>query len=188
MKPFFGEDHPSSSQTSKGIVQGRRALENEDLSLDRPIYKGHGYRMYSALNHQSGRVVSIKVYEGSRARERCLEAAKFMVEQRVMHPNIPHMIAVSAFESEMSFLVFDDEYEGTVDRMLSQALKKDLKQSLILGLRTVAGLSSGLDYLQGLKYPFVPVGSDHFVVMSCKGKVVISFDVEGVCQIEQSNF
>ncbi|EDQ99816.1 uncharacterized protein LACBIDRAFT_334709 [Laccaria bicolor S238N-H82] len=98
------------------------------------------------------------------------------------HPNIPHMIAVSAFESEMSFLVFDDEYEGTVDRMLSQALKKDLKQSLILGLRT-----SGLDYLQGLKYPFVPVGSDHFVVMSCKGKVVISFDVEGVCQIEQSS-
>ena len=44
-------------------------LEDEDVSLERPIYKGHGYRIYSALNHQSGKVVSIKVYEGSRARE-----------------------------------------------------------------------------------------------------------------------
>ena len=44
-------------------------LEDEDVSLERPIYKGRGYRMYSALNHQSGKVVSIKVYEGSRARE-----------------------------------------------------------------------------------------------------------------------
>ena len=44
-------------------------LEDEDVSLERLIYKGHGYRMHSALNHQSGKVVSIKVYEGSRARE-----------------------------------------------------------------------------------------------------------------------
>ena len=44
-------------------------LEDEDVSLERPIYKGHEYQMYSALNHQSGKVVSIKVYEGSRARE-----------------------------------------------------------------------------------------------------------------------
>ena len=44
-------------------------LEDEDVSLERLIYKGRGYRMYSALNHQSGKVVSIKVYEGSRARE-----------------------------------------------------------------------------------------------------------------------
>ncbi|KDR79778.1 hypothetical protein GALMADRAFT_1163511 [Galerina marginata CBS 339.88] len=145
-------------------------LDDEDVSLERQVYKGCEYRIYSALNKQSGKIVSMKVYEGSRAKERCLESAKFMIERRVMHPNIPYMIAVSALKSEMSFLIFDGEYGGTVDRMLSQALKKNLKQSLIMGLQTVAGLSSGLEYLQDLKYPFASVGLNHFVVLSCKGK------------------
>ncbi|KDR74254.1 hypothetical protein GALMADRAFT_157514 [Galerina marginata CBS 339.88] len=178
-------DTSSSNDALKGIVNGLRALNIEDVSLERQICKGRGYRLYSAQNKKSGEVVAVKVYEGSHAKERCLKAAKFMIDHKVIHSNIPHMIAVSLFKSETPFLVFDGEYEDSVDHMLGQVLKKDLKQSLVLGLQTVIGLSSGLDYLQDLKYPFASVGLDHFSLFSCKGKIIISFDPEELDQMTE---
>ncbi|KDR68327.1 hypothetical protein GALMADRAFT_1039250 [Galerina marginata CBS 339.88] len=126
----------------------------------------------------------MKVYEGSHAEERCLEAAKFIVDRKVMHSNIPHLIAVSSLKSKIPFLIFDGEYEGTVDHILGQVLKQDLKQSLVLGIQTVIGLSSGLDYLQDLNYPFALAELDDFSLFSCKGKVIISFDPEGLGERE----
>ncbi|KAF8804621.1 hypothetical protein BYT27DRAFT_7143285, partial [Phlegmacium glaucopus] len=100
-----------------------------------------------------------------------------MIKQQVMHSNVLHLIAVPPRKSESNFLIFDGEYEGTVDLMLGHALnKKNLEQSLILGMRTVVGLSAGLDYLHDLNYPFASVGLDHFVLLNCRGKITISFD------------
>ncbi|KAF8954179.1 hypothetical protein BDZ97DRAFT_514398 [Flammula alnicola] len=172
------------TQTSNGIIKGSPVLSVEDVSLEREIYKGRGYRLHTAK--MSGKIVTMKVYEGSRARERCSEAARF--NQKVIHPNIPQMIAVSPLKSDLSFLIFDGEYEGAFHDMLGQALKKDLKQILPLGLETVIGHSSGLDYLQDLGYPFASVGSDHFVVLSRKEKLVISFDPDDLSQINQSDY
>ncbi|KDR80452.1 hypothetical protein GALMADRAFT_154066 [Galerina marginata CBS 339.88] len=154
---------PSNGQPLQGIVQGRRALDPEDLSIEQETYNGLGYRMHLGQIRQSGRVVSVKVYSGSHAKR---------------HPNIPHLIAVSGLKSKAPFLVFDGEYEDTTDRLLSWVLKKETKEILTFGLQTVIGLSSGLDYLQELNYPFASVGLDHFVVLSSKGKIVISFDPE----------
>jgi len=39
----------------------------EDLSVEREIYKGRGYRLHAA--RMSGKVVAMKAYEGSHARE-----------------------------------------------------------------------------------------------------------------------
>lgn len=39
----------------------------EDVSVEREIYKGRGYRLHAA--RISGKIVAMKVYEGSRARE-----------------------------------------------------------------------------------------------------------------------
>ncbi|KDR80442.1 hypothetical protein GALMADRAFT_242885 [Galerina marginata CBS 339.88] len=162
----------------QGIVQGRRALDLEDLSIEQEVHKGLGYRMHIGRIKQSARVVSVKVYRGRHAKKRCSDTAKFLIDRGAMHPNIPHLIAVSGLKSKTPFLVFDGEYEDTVDSMLSWVLKKETKEILTLGLQTVIGLSSGLDYLQELNYPFASVGLDHFVVLSSKGKIVISFDPE----------
>jgi len=71
----------------------------EDISIEREIHKGHGYRLHGAKF--SGKTVAMKVYEGNRAREvgftmtvnhifiltvplkRCSEAARF--NQKVMY-------------------------------------------------------------------------------------------------------
>ncbi|KAF8816903.1 hypothetical protein BYT27DRAFT_7153946 [Phlegmacium glaucopus] len=176
-------DENSESRTLKGIVKGSPVFSVEDISFERQIYKGREYRLHAGTAKMSGKVVAIKVYEGRRARERCSEAARF--NQKLLHPNILPMIGVSPLESELSFLIFDGEYEGPTDYLLGQVLKKDINQILTLGLQTVIGLSSALDYLQDLKYPFESVGLDHFVIFSGKGKIVISFDPGDLVQVNQ---
>jgi hypothetical protein len=42
-------------------------LSVEDVSMEREIYKGRGYRLHAAKI--SGKIVAMKVYEGNRARE-----------------------------------------------------------------------------------------------------------------------
>jgi hypothetical protein len=42
-------------------------LSVEDVSVEREIYKGRGYRVHAAK--MSGKIVAMKVYEGNRARE-----------------------------------------------------------------------------------------------------------------------
>jgi len=42
-------------------------LSLEEVSFDREIYKGHGYRLHAAK--MLGKVVAMMVYEGKRARE-----------------------------------------------------------------------------------------------------------------------
>jgi len=42
-------------------------LSTEDVSMEREIYKGRGYRLHTAK--MAGKVVAMKVYEGKRARE-----------------------------------------------------------------------------------------------------------------------
>jgi hypothetical protein len=39
----------------------------EDVSMEREIYKGRGYRLHAAK--RLGKIVAMKVYEGNRARE-----------------------------------------------------------------------------------------------------------------------
>ncbi|KAF8161532.1 hypothetical protein B0H34DRAFT_796306 [Crassisporium funariophilum] len=150
-------------------------LSAEDLSPEHEIYKGRGYRLYSA--ETSGKLVAVKLYEGRHAKQRCIYAANF--NQKVMHPNIPHMFGVSAFHSELPFLVLHGDYEGAVESRIALALSKDLKQSLLLGLQTIVGLSSGLDYLRSIRYSFASVRLNQFVILlSRKGKIMISFDPE----------
>jgi len=42
-------------------------LSVEDISIEREIYKGRGYRLHAAKT--SGKIVAMKVYQGGRARE-----------------------------------------------------------------------------------------------------------------------
>jgi len=42
-------------------------LSVQDVSVEREIYKGRGYRLHAAKT--SGKIVAMKVYQGSRARE-----------------------------------------------------------------------------------------------------------------------
>ncbi|PPR01453.1 hypothetical protein CVT26_015086 [Gymnopilus dilepis] len=166
-------------RTIEGIVEGSRVLTIEDVSLDHEVFKGQGYRFYSGFSN--GKVVAMKVYQGRRARERAMIAAEF--SQKIMHPNIPQMIGVSPRNSGLSFLVFDGDYECVADHILEHALRSGLDQSLTFGLRTVVGLSSALDYLNDMDYPLGSVGLDHFVVLSCRGNIVVHFEPEEAAKV-----
>ena len=89
------------------------------------------------------------------------------------------MIGVSPLNSDLSYLIFDGgvskngsisqlcsvcsgtEYEGAVHDILCQALKKDLKQILTLGLQTVCSLHPAMLQLfsnisRSLGFPYEP--------------------------------
>ncbi|KAF8903873.1 hypothetical protein CPB84DRAFT_708990 [Gymnopilus junonius] len=117
-----------------GIITGTRALGNEDVGLEQEIYKGHGYPFFLGRSH--GKVVAVKLHEGEFGKERCSRAAGYY--QEVLHPNLPHLSGVSSLDSWNSFLVFDGEYEGTLDHVLRQALKTNLNQAVTQGLQTIS--------------------------------------------------
>ena len=50
------------------------------------------------------------------------------------------MIGSSSVDSDLSFLVFDGDYEGVAESCITTALEGGLKQSLILGIETVRNL------------------------------------------------
>ncbi|KIM37325.1 hypothetical protein M413DRAFT_31032 [Hebeloma cylindrosporum] len=165
----------SQTQSLKGLIDGAPV----DISMGQEIYKGGGYRLHAA--QLSGKVVVMKVYEGGRARERCSDAARF--NQKLLHPNVPHLIGVSPFRSEHYFLLFDG---GPLNEVLRQALKQDLTCALTLGLQTVIGLSSGLDFLESANYSVASIALDHFLVLSRKGQPIISFDPDHLSQMDLS--
>ncbi|KIM37317.1 hypothetical protein M413DRAFT_277353 [Hebeloma cylindrosporum] len=173
----------SWTQSPKGIIDGVPVLSLADISMGQETYIGQGYRLHAA--QLSGKVVVMKVYEGGRARERCSEAARF--NKKLLHPNVPHLIGVSPFRSEHYFLLFDGEYEGPLNEVLRQALKQDLRSALTLGLQTVIGLSSGLDFLESANYSVASIALDHFLVLSRKGQPIISFDPDHLSQMDLSD-
>ncbi|KDR69258.1 hypothetical protein GALMADRAFT_282704, partial [Galerina marginata CBS 339.88] len=86
------------------------------------------------------------------------------------------MIAVSPANSQLPFLLFDGEFEGTFETKLTWGLGRGVNRTLPLLLQTAIELASGLAYLDGLYRPFAPVGPDDFVVLCRNGRITISFD------------
>ncbi|PPQ99241.1 hypothetical protein CVT26_014097 [Gymnopilus dilepis] len=162
----------AQSERRDEIIQGLPVVSHDDISLEREVLKGCDFRLYAG--HNAGRVVAIKIYEGSRAKERCSRAAKFYAGK--FHPNIPYMVGISSAMSPSPFLLFKGGYDGPAEYMLRESLKKGLRQTLIAGLQTIAGLSAGLDYLNDHGFPFGSVNLDDFVLLSNRDKVVLSIE------------
>ncbi|KAF8798373.1 hypothetical protein BYT27DRAFT_6903061 [Phlegmacium glaucopus] len=97
--------------------------------------------------------------------------------KKVMHPTLLHIIGVSPLDCEVPFLVFNGGFEGGLEVSVAKALEKDLRKSIFLFLRTVVGLSAGLDYLRDMDYPFQTADSKDFhTFLNLEGEVIISFD------------
>ena len=50
------------------------------------------------------------------------------------------MIGSSSADSDLSFLIFDGDYEGVAESRITTALEGGLQQSLTLGIETVRNL------------------------------------------------
>ncbi|KAF8798370.1 hypothetical protein BYT27DRAFT_7203460 [Phlegmacium glaucopus] len=163
----------SNQESGQGIVPGMRVVPFEDISITREIHRNRGYRLH--FESGSGRARVVKVYHGPRAKERAQEAARF--HKNVMHPTFLHIVGVSPSNCEIPFLVFNGGFEGSLEVSIAKALEKDLRKSIILGLRTVIGLSAGLDYLRDMDYYFETADSEDFhTFLNLEGEVIISFD------------
>ncbi|KAF8804620.1 hypothetical protein BYT27DRAFT_6693578 [Phlegmacium glaucopus] len=76
---IMADANNENGRTMQGIVKGRCALDDKDLSLERLIYKAPGYRLHSARIKRSGERVVMKVYQGSHAKK---------VSSRLIQPNV----------------------------------------------------------------------------------------------------
>ncbi|KAF8802228.1 hypothetical protein BYT27DRAFT_7112916, partial [Phlegmacium glaucopus] len=94
------------------------------------------------------------------------------------HPTFLHIVGVSPLNCEVPFLVFNGGFEGGLEVSITQALEKDLRKSIILGLRTVSCISRTIDYyLRDIDYPFETAGLEDFhTFLNLEGEVIISFD------------
>ncbi|PPQ68451.1 hypothetical protein CVT26_006038 [Gymnopilus dilepis] len=170
------------SEESTGI-KGLRVADREDVVLDRQIYRGLNYRLHGGRNRSKG--VVVKIYDKGKAKERYRAEAELY--SKLYHPNIPNLIAISSLESPRPFLVFQGSYDGPLEHVLKKALKKGLKESWVMGVNTIAGLSSALSYLEDEGFKFASCSPDDIVLLSSGGKPVITFESDNILNQPEEN-
>ncbi|KAK6966529.1 hypothetical protein R3P38DRAFT_2590762 [Favolaschia claudopus] len=164
----------SSRWTSLQIIR-----ENH-LTLLRQIGSGPGYFLHSG--ESKGRAMIVKVFiRGADARKVCRYAAlraslHLPLTLLNRHPNISRIEGISSQASLTQFIAYKHTHWKNAKESLAVALKNDLTRSINLGLRLIAGLSAGINYLAVEGFP-VDYGTQNFdVFMDNDERFVISID------------
>ncbi|KAJ6510440.1 hypothetical protein C8R45DRAFT_388665 [Mycena sanguinolenta] len=114
-------------------------IPSRNLKLIREIGNGPGYFIHAGQNN--GRAVIAKVFNrGHSSTVRRQLESTVALSKGLMHPNLLRLLGISSPASLSHFIVYENG-------PLAMALKTDLKRSITLGFKMVAGLSAGLNYL-----------------------------------------
>ncbi|KAF7361304.1 hypothetical protein MSAN_01162900 [Mycena sanguinolenta] len=136
-------------------------IPSRNLKLIREIGSGPGYFLHAGQN--KGHAVIVKVFNRGPAStvRRQLEST-VALSKGIMHPNLLRLLGISSLASLSHFIVYENVHWQNAEGPLAMALKTDLKRSITLGFRMVAGLSAGLNHLlvQGIFKR--PMGAENF--------------------------
>ncbi|KAF8829363.1 hypothetical protein HHX47_DHR3000712 [Lentinula edodes] len=146
-----------------------------------------GWRFNSATNRsargkkkKSSRTdILIQTFEGPKAKqrwERTLRFARHLVNAHFL--DIVGTSPTSASQAEPHYIVFDGVAKRDTRRLIASMLRKGERETTALGLRTIQGIASGLDYLTNVRPSFSidNVGFEHFDVFSDdRGCIKLSF-------------
>ncbi|KAF7361307.1 Homeobox protein OTX1 [Mycena sanguinolenta] len=193
------EDGSDSSLPTQRMEKRRRLNDDDEcevipsrnLKLIREIGSGPGYLLHAGQN--KGHAVIVKVFNrGPRSKVRRQLEATVALSKGIMHPNVLRLLGISSPESCSHFIVYEN---GKLSRLklrvrlidgesvhwqnaegpLAMALKTDLKRSITIGFKMVAGLSAGLNHLLVQGVFAKPMGVENFdIFLDVDDRFVIS--------------
>ncbi|KAJ7613984.1 hypothetical protein FB45DRAFT_260281 [Roridomyces roridus] len=135
-------------------IDGLKVIRDKYLDLVLEIGSGPGYFLHAG--EFKGRAVIVKVFNAGPTVREHVEAT-VLNTKGLLHPNVLRMRGRSSPLSSHHFIVYESAYWKAAEAPMAVALKDDLEQSIVLGFKLVAGLSSGMNYLdaQGITVPGV---------------------------------
>ncbi|KAF7361301.1 hypothetical protein MSAN_01162600 [Mycena sanguinolenta] len=193
------EDGSDSSLPTQRMEKRRRLNDDDEcevipsrnLKLIHEIGSGPGYLLHAGQN--KGHAVIVKVFNrGPRSKVRQQLEATVALSKGIMHPNVLRLLGISSPESCSHFIVYEN---GKLSRLklrvrltdgesvhwqnaegpLAMALKTDLKRSITIGFKMVAGLSAGLNHLLVQGVFAKPIGVENFdIFLDVDDRFVIS--------------
>ncbi|KAJ7277846.1 hypothetical protein C8J57DRAFT_1465713 [Mycena rebaudengoi] len=140
---------PRTAHTFSSGLSKLPIVSDESLELLKQLICGSNYCIHAGK--VDGRAVAVKVFSGARAKEERDNAVT--TSRYLMHPNFLRMMGCSSEFSPNSFIVYHGAFEGSAKRMLASVLREELLKCLLLGVQLVYGISSGLSYLEGKRFP-----------------------------------
>ncbi|KAJ7431882.1 hypothetical protein B0H11DRAFT_2128222 [Mycena galericulata] len=133
-----------------GRTKRRRQDEDElevirikRLKLTHEIGSGPGYLIHAGEN--KGRAIIVKVFNAGPTSRKQLELT-VALSKELMHPNVLRIEGISAPTSPINFIAYENVWKNA-EGPLAAALKDDLSRSISLGLKMIAGISAGMNYL-----------------------------------------
>ncbi|KAJ6510457.1 hypothetical protein C8R45DRAFT_389237 [Mycena sanguinolenta] len=182
-RPEETEDRSDSSLLKQRADKRRPLNEDGDeieiiprrnLKLIRQIGSGPGYFFHAAQNN--GDAVIVKVFNrGPSSTVRQQLESTVALSKGIMHPNLLRLLGISSSTSLSHFIVYENVHWQNAESPLAVALKADLKRSITLGFKMVAGLSAGLNHLSVQGIFTRPMGMENFdIFLDVDDRFVIS--------------
>ncbi|KAJ7150043.1 hypothetical protein C8R43DRAFT_1128105 [Mycena crocata] len=138
---------PSSKRCRREDPQppdGLEIIRRKDLKLTRELSAGPGYLHHAGQT--DSRAVIVKVFNAAPTAREQLETT-VALSNHLMHPNILRIEGISAPGDLNQFIAYENVHWKNAEGPLAAALKNNVTTSVTLGLKMVAGLSSGINHL-----------------------------------------
>ncbi|PBK64525.1 hypothetical protein ARMSODRAFT_465939 [Armillaria solidipes] len=141
------------------------------FTLCQVITDGPGYSLQKA-EMRSGKIATIKVFTGCKAKLIWEEAVKF--DLKVMHPNLPHLIGTSSSDSERPFSVYDLDIKDRVEGVVQSWMRQDVDEIMYMCAIMIRDISSALNNLSEQARLF-DLGAEGFdILWDTRGRVVLA--------------
>ncbi|KAJ7613948.1 hypothetical protein FB45DRAFT_1110888 [Roridomyces roridus] len=164
---------PARKRMREDEEDGLEIIRHRDLNLIHEMCSGPGYLFHAG--QYKDRAVIVKVFNaGARAREH-LEAT-VALSKGLLHPNVLRIRGSSSPTSSSQFITYEDAYWKTAEGPLAGALRDGLDRSVVLGFKLVAGLSSGINYLNVQDTSIVLRAEDFDVFLDVNDRFLLSIN------------
>ncbi|KAF8211382.1 hypothetical protein K438DRAFT_1807207 [Mycena galopus ATCC 62051] len=119
-------------------------IPSTHLKLIRAIGNGHRYFLHAG--EHNGRAVIVKVFNSGPTARQDLEAT-VALSKGLWHSNVLRIEGISSPSSSTHFIAYENAHWQNAEGPLAAAPKIDLTKCITLGLKMIAGLSAGINYL-----------------------------------------
>ncbi|KAJ7649819.1 hypothetical protein FB45DRAFT_1017258 [Roridomyces roridus] len=140
----LGIGEPTRKRRRKTEMDEPNIIRERHLDLTLEIGSGPGYLLHAG--EVKGRAVIVKVFNAGPSAREHLEAT-VSHSRGLLHPNVLRIRGRSSPTSSYNFIAYEHAFWQAAEGPLAAALKDDLERSIVLGFKLVAGLSSGINYL-----------------------------------------
>ncbi|KAJ7613911.1 hypothetical protein FB45DRAFT_258463 [Roridomyces roridus] len=169
----FGIGEPTRKRRRKTEMDEPNIIRERHLDLTLELGSGPGYLLHAG--EVKGRAVIVKVFNAGPSAREHLEAT-VSHSRGLLHPNVLRIRDRSSPTSSYNFIAYENAFWKAAEGPMAAALKDDLERSIVLGFKLVAGLSSGINYLDAQDLT-VPSGVENYdVFLDINDRFLFSID------------